>query len=220
MRRAILYWWGTVVLLSVTAVVIGLLFALRHLVRPGNGPAEKWRLPQPGLRLIYASESAVAEALRMGNARRSAHAMRDADIGISFDMVLPEPEPLKLNPLPPLPVSALAEPVEETPIAKLPALYSASAGTLDALSLRTAGELTAAGYAPRIRPAPPPNDRGTATFFVRLDETGRPLHVLRLSPSGGETDWLRTLRITLTRTRGTAAAFGQVTIVWNTKDLP
>lgn len=221
-HRAILFWWGTVLLLTATAILFGLIFALRNLGRPGEGAASRWLLPPAGLQLIYASEAEVAEALRMGNARRSARAMSDADIGISFAMRLPEPERLKLKPLPPLPESLRVLRPARPAAANLPPLAGTPAQPAGAetVTLRTERTLTEAGYAPQIRQQPEKDERGSAVFSVYLDDSGRALHVFRLSPAGDETPWLKAVRLALLQTRGTAAASGRVTIIWNTKDLP
>lgn len=221
MHRAILFWWGTVILLAVAGCLVGLLFLLRTVHRPGRRSEVRWDLPPSSLCLIYASDAEVAEALRMGNARRSARAMSDADIGISFEMSLPEPEALTLKPLSPLPTEAVAFGQGVCALATLPPMYQEPAvRDVPPAIVRAANTLTAAGYEPKIRFNPEPNTRGTATFYVRLDETGRVLHVLRLSPVGEETPWLNQLRKILLRTRGTAAATGRVIFSWNTKDLP
>lgn len=218
-HRAVLYWWGTVLLLTVTGVVLALLLLLRNLGRPGCGPETKWRLPAASLRLIAVPEQAVAEALRMGNVRRSARAMSDADIGISFAMPLPEPAPLQLRSLPPLP-SELPVRVPERPGMNLPPLFSGAVAGGVPVALRPEPALTAAGYLPSRPPQPESGTCGSALFSVHLDETGRAVHVFRLAPAGEETPWLRSVRLMLLRTRGTAAASGRITVVWNTKDLP
>lgn len=221
MHRAILFWWGTVLLLALAGCLVGLLLLLRTIRRPGWGSEARWDLPHSSLCLIYASDAEVAEALRMGNARRSARAMSDADIGISFEMPLPEPSALTFKPLPPLPTALVTPERDACALATLPPMHNGDV-KLDPppVIVRTASTLTAAGYAPKMLFNPEPDTRGTATFYVRLDETGRVLHVLRLSPTGEETPWLTQLRKILLRTRGTAAATGRVIFNWNTKDLP
>lgn len=220
-HRAVLFWWGTVLLLGLTGCLIGLLLLLRSVWRPGWGGESRWELPRASLCLIYASESDVSEALRMGNARRSACAMSDADIGISFEMPLPEPEEIAFDALPPLPASFAARDRDACSLASLPPMYQGPIEVSTApASVYTVATLTKVGYLPTLRANPEPNTRGTATFFVRLDESGRAQHVLRLSPVGEETPWLKLLRKHLLRTRGTAAATGRVTFTWNTKDLP
>lgn len=220
-HRAVLYWWGTVLLLTVTGIVLGLLLLLRNLGRPGCGPETKWQLPAASLRLIAVPEQAVAEALRMGNVRRSARAMSDADIGISFAMPLPEPAPLQLRPLPPLPSDLPARAPELSGMNLPPLFAAAEAGAASApVAVRPDPALAAAGYLPSRPPQPESGTCGSALFSVHLDETGRARHVFRLAPAGEETPWLRTLRLMLLRSRGSAAASGRITIIWNTKDLP
>lgn len=220
-RRAILFWWGTALLLVLLGGALVQLLALRAFWHPGSGAEMRWRLPQATLSLIYASEADVAEALRMGNTRRSARAMSDADIGISFEMPLPEPQPIALKPLPPLPTTLADSDQKGCALVTLPPMYHGD-GESDppAVIVRTAGTLTAVGYEPKMVLKPEPDTRGTATFAVELDDAGHVVHVLRLTPSGEETPRLKMLRKILTRTRGTAAATGHVTFTWNTKDLP
>lgn len=221
MHRAILFWWGTVLLLALAGCLVGLLFLVRVTHRPGWRSEVKWDLPQSSLCLIYASDTEIAEALRMGNARRSARAMSDADIGISFEMPLPEPDALSFNPLPPLPSEVAVSEQDRCALATLPPMYHGDVELdMPFVIVRTASTLTAAGYAPKILFNPEPDTRGTATFYVRLDENGRVLHALRLIPAGEETPWLNQLRKILLRTRGSAAATGRVIFNWNTKDLP
>lgn len=220
-HRAFLFWWGTVLLLLATAAVLALLLTLRHAARPAAAPAERWQLPPSSLQLIYASEEEVAEALRMGNARRSARAMSDADIGISFEMTLPEPARLVLKPFPPLTRERSALPEDRVAAANLPPMAAAGqTGEAAAPALRCTPALRAVNYAPQVRAQPDAASRGSAVFAVSLDASGRVQHVLRLSPAGEETAWLRTVRLALLRSSGTAAASGHVTIIWNTKDLP
>lgn len=219
-HRAILFWWGTVLLLSLLGGALVQLLALRVFRMPEHREG-KWVLPRATLSLIYASEADVAEALRMGNTRRSARAMSDADIGISFEMPLPEPQSVTLKPLPPLPTSFAAADATESPVASLPLMYAGvEKSATPSVMVRTTASLTAAAYAPRVRMPSEPGQCGTATFFVELDDEGRTVHVLRINPSGEETPRLKRLRTILIRTRGTKAATGTVTFTWNTKDLP
>lgn len=158
----------------------------------------------------------------MGNTRRSARAMDDADIGISLKMPLPEPERLTFKPLPPLPTTSLYSASETAPVATLPRMYCADSASAEAplLAVRVSEGLQQVNYLPKLRVEPESGACGSVTFYVALDDQGAALHVLRVNPSGEETPWFKMLRKRLTRTRGTAAAAGYVTFTWNAKELP
>lgn len=218
-RRALAYWWGTVAIGAVAALMFGAM-AFDFLARRPARQAPPRR--RPGLCLVSATAEEVSGVVRTGNARRLATALSDREIGISLAPRLPEPTPRTPPPLPPLPETALAVHGEGEEGKLLPAFMDAAAGVApmagEPVRARSAATLAAAGFRVGAWPALRTGPAGVARFWLSLDAEGRPETVLRLAPKGAENDWLRALRMALFAGRGKAGAQGIVTVTWNAKE--
>ena len=218
--RALLYWWAPAVVCLLTWLALVQTMAL-FWGRPGFLLILTWTPPlsrPAGLALVTATP-AETEALRqrLGNVRRRAGDLRDADIGISFAPSLPEPVPLAFEPLgePPTLGAGLGA-AAETGLGLPPAYESVAGGGRKPFGLRTeaATALRAAGF---VFDWKPPAGRGRAVFLVALGPGGRPETVARLEPAGPETEALRRLRRALEAGRGEEPAQGIVTVQWETE---
>lgn len=224
-RRAFTYWWGTLLL---SALTVGALATTVHgWCAEGRVTRAEGAKPlrAPGLQLRLASATQVAELMRLGNARRSAMALSDREVGITLDGALPEPEPLGGKPLAPLVLEVAIAGAQEAQATLLPPAYAGPEAASDAraekarafeVTLDTA--LAEAGFpapeAPALVEGP-----GRAVFQVALDGVGRPESVLRLAPAGEESADLRRLRLALSAQRGARGpAEGLVICRWKRID--
>lgn len=214
LHRAVLYWWGPLLLFAVTAALLvgPLVRAFDRENRVGVGFGRAF-LPPSGLRLVRASEADVAEVIRAGNVKRLAVALSDEDVGISMDPPVAAPRTL-----PRLPLVEPRKPTAQTgnlpyaafiPKATEPAV--GPVGTTGGLSLRMDGSLDRVAFATDalgndVQPAEVLN----ALFEVALDGDGRVMAVFRIRPAGEETETLRRLRRLLEHGRGNGAASGKV----------
>lgn len=220
-RRALTYWWGTVAIGVATALVFGMMAFDFLARRPMRQECPRRR---PGLSLILATAEEVSGVVRTGNARRLATALSDREIGISLAPRLPEPAPRIPPPLPPL--------SETTPVARgerdegcslLPTFMGTTAEkqapeSTASLQVRFTSTLSAVEFRVGSWPTPHKEPAGMARFWLSLDAEGRPETVLRLTPQGAESDWLRALRTALFAGRGKTGAQGFVTVTWNAKE--
>lgn len=214
-RRAFTYWWASALLTAITCGVLALavLGPWRRLQQGPSRP-EQWPLPAPGLTLRRASAQEVAKLQRQGNARRAAMALSDREVGISLAGKLPEPRPLGGKPLPELALSISVGAAGIAPEDLLPSCYTPPAA-VESRTVQVAETLRLAGYAPHFPREAAPTGRGQAIFQVSLDAQGRAETVLRLAPTGAETELLRTLRLALSAQRGSCGpAEGLVICRW------
>lgn len=209
--RALLFWWAPALIVAVAALALAQAVAA-FVGRPGAGPAARYALPRPSLGLVAATAAQAEELRRLGNVRRLAGALGDADIGISLAPRLPEPDPLPLGPLGALPrpraagrgVGAAALPPAAEALAAAPAPREAR--------VRPSAALAEAGFRARL---PRPEGRGRCVFWVELDAAGRVATAARFEPAGAETPALRQVRDALLAGRGRGAAQGFVTVAWD-----
>ena len=218
--RALLFWWAPAVVCLLTWLALAQTMAL-FWGRPGSLLDLTWTPPEmrePGLGMVWVTAD-EAEALRrrLGNVRRRAGALQDADIGISFAPELPEPVRLSFEPMGELTLTAAAK-ADPLPNLDLPPAAE-SVGTVQRtpLGLRTTAEgaLREAGYVFAWKP--PADSRGHADFLVALGQDGLPETVARLAPKGAETETLRGLRRALEAGRGEGPAQGIVRVRWETE---
>ena len=214
-RRAFTYWWASALLTVITCGVLALaVLGPWHRLQQGSMQPERWALPAPGLTLRRASAQEVAKLQRQGNARRAAMALSDREVGISLAGKLPEPRPLGGKPLPELALSISVGAAGIDPEDLLPSCYTPPAAA-ESRTVQVADALKAAGYAPEFPREATPAGRGSAIFQVSLDAQGRPETVLRLKPTGAETDFLRALRLELSTQKGSCGpAEGLVICRW------
>ncbi len=221
-RRAFTFWWSTGLLVGVTLLFLAKLTLNFTFDTLGQRNAADYQLPRPSLRLVHASMQEVEDRLRMGNARRSAIAMQDSEIGISLETKLPTPPPFSGTPLPPLEGYAAGPGTTTLPDFRyLPPLTTSSPKAASCLtSVRLTDTLEGAGFTFEAQlPSPPPGEpAGRADFWVTLNEEGRVITVLRLAPTGEETAWLRTLRVFITGGKALRAAHGPLTLYWTTEE--
>ncbi len=221
LRRAILFWWSSIVVLGVTLLFLAKLTVELAFYDVGKRPTEAYRLPPATLQLVYASQAEINERLRMGNARRIAVAMSDADIGLSLDVSLPEPSPLTTKALPPLTLNYNKQNAVALSSGELlPRAYTPEeAADAERIKVTVSDDLVKVKYALGTLPECPKDEpAGRAVFWVRLDDNGRPETVLRVSPLGEETPWQRALRVHLGACTGTAWARGRITIYWTAEE--
>lgn len=215
LHRALLFWWGPLLLLTVTALLLAgpLVTSLGKSASLGQRFGELY-LPGPGLRLVRAAAADVAEVIRAGNVKRLAVALSDSDVGIS--MALPEIADSPAARLPLVMPERLADRNSGlSPTAFLPAGSAADMApeaSRAGMRLRVGHTLGAADYAPEVSDAVWAEAAvAEALFEVVLAEDGRVAAVFRLRPAGAETEGLRKLRMLLEHGRGSRAASG---LVW------
>lgn len=214
LHRAVLYWWGPLLLFAVTAALLvgPLVRAFDRENRVGVGFGRAF-FPPSGLRLVRASEADVAEVIRAGNVKRLADALSDEDVGISMDLPvaatralprLPLIEPRKPTARPgSLPYAAFI------PKAMEPA--PESVGSAGGLLLQVDGALGRVAFATdAVGSDVHTAEALNALFEVALDDDGRVMAVFRIRPAGEETETLRRLRRLLEHGHGNGAASGKV----------
>ncbi len=222
LHRALMYWWGPGIVLLVMLLLLAKLTV--HFVFDGIGTrrVEAYSLPEASLRLVYMSQSEINDRLRMGNARRIAVAMSDADIGLSLDVALPEPGILEGKALPPLLIDLpVSDRQKLSEVSYLPQAYVApERAPVARVRMVVSEELEAARFTLGALPKTPKGESsGRADFWVMLDERGRVETVLRASPFGEETAWQKRLRVYLGTGLGTSAGRGRVTIYWTAEEV-
>lgn len=217
--RALLFWWAPALVCLLAGLALAQTVAL-FWGRPGFLLDATWTPPEmrePGLGMVWATaDEAQALRRRLGNVRRRAGALQDADIGISFAQEVPEPVRLDFEPFGPLPQASLAQEAPTADLALPPAAESVAVAPRKPFGLRTTAEgaLREVGY---VFDWKPPAGRGYADFLVTLGPEGRPETVARLAPKGPETAALRGLRRALEAGRGEGPAQGIVRVRWETE---
>ena len=217
--RALLFWWAPALVCLLAGLALAQTVAL-FWGRPGFLLDAMWTPPEmraPGLGMVWATaDEAQALRRRLGNVRRRAGALQDADIGISFAQGVPEPVRLDFEPLGPLPQASIAQEAPTADLALPPAAESVAVAPRKPFGLRTTAEgaLREVGY---VFDGRPPAGRGYADFLVTLGPEGRPETVARLAPKGPETAALRGLRRALEAGRGEGPAQGIVRVRWETE---
>lgn len=215
-RKSVLaYWWAPTVTVAVASVGLFLTF----FGLPKGEVALAPTLPKPGLYVVSMSQAEVNALVRQENVRRSSFALSDEDVGISLAQVVPEPpvRPLKTIEVPAMPVMAIAEAPKVD--AFLPPMAAQRVFEEQGPSIETRFDtaLRASQFEVTL-PLPTAEVQGSAAaFWVRLNDAGAVVEVLRFDPVGVETAWLQLLRRALFKGRGTTAAQGMVRINWNTK---
>lgn len=222
-RRALTYWWGTGLVVLLTAAALGPLAA--KVVAQTMTPVapERYRLPPAGLTLVHVPTAALEKAIRLGTVRRQASALTDGDIGLSLATKAPEPAPLPTMPLPPLSLAREEAQVAPSPVAFLPNADVSAAANAPAsgpLMVRLDAPLEKVDFRLQRVPEPSTPGRGSATFWVTLDAEGRVDTVLREWPKGEETPWLRELRVAIALGKGSGPANGRCAFIWESEETP
>ncbi len=183
----------------------------------GHRAHEAYQLPPSSLRLVYASQNDISDRLRMGNARRLAVAMRDTDIGLSLEIPLPQPPALIPPTFAPLSAyQATPTPPTRSVVQLLPRLSNTpTPATEKPFQVKLSESLRTAELTPLTQPTKPKGlPAGRVDFWIELNADGRIETLLRVSPSGEETEWQKALRIALNACTGKGAAQGFVTLFW------
>ena len=173
--RALLFWWAPALVCLLAGLALAQTVAL-FWGRPGFLLDATWTPPEmrePGLGMVWATaDEAQALRRRLGNVRRRAGALQDADIGISFAQEVPEPVRLDFEPLGPLPQASIAQEAPTADLALPPAAESVAVAPRKPFGLRTTAEgaLREVGY---VFDWKPPAGRGYADFLVTLGPEGR-----------------------------------------------
>ncbi len=220
--RAFTFWWSAGLVIGLTWLILAKLTLNFFLDDYGERELASYQLPQPSLRLIHVSAQEIEERLRMGNARRSAIAMQDSEIGISLETRLPEPPPPEQRPLVPLSGQTVTMASQaELQFNYLPPLAQTQepAATRQTF-LRLPQQLTAVnfGFAEALPPAPEGTPAGRADFWVKLNEEGRVTSVLRLAPNGEESAWLKSLRLFIAKGKADGTGYGILTLYWTNEE--
>ena len=221
LRRAFSFWWSAVTVTAAAAALMGAAFA-KTFRAPGSWRSVSGPMPA-SLAVLHASEEAVASLIRMGNVRRQTLALSNADIGISLVPLLPEPRRSAGGRPPAAPAAAPKAPLAEPPrtlpqafaLEEVPAL-AAPKGTL----FRPDARLRVADFRCAMPKAPSGTSAGVARFWVALDGAGRPETVLRLSPKGAESPWLKQVRLAVLAGQGSGTAAGMATVAWGEEVAP
>lgn len=210
-KSLIAYWWAPFLICSIVGA--GLFGAYWGL--PKSGPKNVRYPLNPTLRVVYTTQEVLNTLVKEENVRRLSMALNDDDIGISLHGTLPEP-PQRAYLALPLPNFYAVETAAErtSPATLLPPMAPVKqVVTAPEVVVCTRDEaLTACDFQATFPEVPADVAELSAKFFVRLNESGRVIEVLRLAPGGKESAWMRQLRTALLDGRGTGAAQGMLRI--------
>lgn len=210
-KSLIAYWWAPFL---VCVVPLAGIFAVAFpSFRPQSSVHKA--LPPPGIYWVSVSAERVQELVKAETVRRRARALGDEDVGISLATTLPEPAPRERQTVV-SDLSAISFAVtSETPsIDFLPPSYREQVVLLesDTLQVRMDEALSSCAFQVRLPSLESGASDEPLIFRVRLNAHGATEEVLRLSPNGKETPWMRAVRQAVSAGRGEGAAEGILSV--------
>lgn len=213
-RRAFSYWWSTALIL--VFVFLATTNTVIWFYPRATDTISNFALPEAKESIHYASREAIRAHLTRGTFQQTSKILSDDDIGISLDHPLPTLPPYTPKPLGALPTLKQAMP----PLSALhivPKAYRAEFTSkqkvVPALTTHLSPTLKLAHYTFTL-PTPPDDFVGDATFLIESNAEGKVETVLRLAPTGAESEFLSRVRLALLGGLTQKAAQGTLRLQW------
>jgi hypothetical protein len=216
-RRLFSYWWSTVILLLFVATAVVNVFTWVQSQK--YCPSQAFLLPPERESLHYISNEELKAFLSRGTLQHTSRLISDADVGISLDLDIPEIIPFEVQSLGAFPTPPLESP-SLAAAHLIPDAYDdhfAPTPLTSEFNTLCSPSLIDAQYTFTL-PEMPENDAGEAIFVVQTATDGKVETILRLSPSGQETPFLRQLRLALLNGSAKRDANGTIRLQWRNKE--
>jgi hypothetical protein len=218
LRRAFSYWWSTTLILIFVILAVSNTFLWLRSQRLHAPPS--FTLPKARESVHYVPREEIQAFLSRGVLQHASRLLSDQDVGLSLEHALPE-----LPQYCPRPLGDFPQPQQVKPslssMLLVPSCYTTDfnkkAYNPPTYNQAFSEALQEAGYT-FLLPVLPENEAGEATFFVQISADGKVDSVLKISPQGQESPFLRQLRLALLKGTAQGEASGTIRFQWRSKE--